>query len=86
MVAVCVVCMHVLHHKFGPFVKENKRNALKMIKFSAREAKDKQFYKPTLMPIYLHFRGITTFQTHKIKYRNKHVQIAVYIFLYHENL
>ena len=45
----------------------------RLIKFSALEAKDKQFYQLTLMPTSLHFRVMTTVQTHIVKYRNKHV-------------
>ena len=73
---------HVLHHNFGHFVKGNKRNAHKnrLIKFSAWEAEGKQFYQPIHMPTSLHFRGMTIFQRHIIKYRNKHVQIAILIF------
>ena len=58
----------------------------KLIKISAYEAKDKQFYQPTLIPTPLQFRVMTIFQTHIIKYRNKHVQIAVLIFFCHEKL
>ena len=52
-----------------PFVKiKTKETPTKkrLIKFSAWEAKGKQFYQPTLMPAFLHFWGMTTFQTHII--------------------
>ena len=49
----------------------------RLIEFSAWKSKDKQFYQPTFMQTSLHFRGMTTIQTRMIKYRNKHVQIAV---------
>ena len=64
--------------------KQMKHPQIRLIKFSALEAKSKQFYQPILMPTSLYFRGMKTVHTHIIKYRNKHVQIAVYIFPYHE--
>ena len=77
----------VLHHKFGHFVKGKKETpAKRLIKFSAREVKGKKFYQHTLMATSLHFRRMTTFQTHIIKYRNKCIQIAVVIYPYHEKL
>ena len=54
-----------------------KRPQKRLIEFSAWKSKDKQFYQPTFMQTSLHFRGMTTIQTRMIKYRNKHVQIAV---------
>ena len=79
---------HLLRHRFGLFIKGNNRDTYKerLTKFSALEAKDKQFYRPTLIPTPLQSRGMTIFQTQIIKYRNKHVQIAVLIFFYHEKL
>ena len=71
-----------------PFCKKKKEEhpQKRLIKFSAWEAKTKQFYQPTLMPTLLNFRGMTAFQTHTFKYRNKHVQIAMLIFSCHEKL
>ena len=79
---------HLLRHRFGLFMKGNKRNTYKerLTKLSAWEANDKQFYQPTVIPTPLQFRGMTIFQTQMINCRNKHVQIAVLIFFYYEKL
>ena len=56
-----------------PFCKRKQKLHLQkiLIKFSAWEAKGKQFYEPTLMSTFLHFRGMAAFQTHIIKHRYK---------------
>ena len=71
-----------------PFCKRKQKKHLqkRLSKFSAKEANNRQFYQPTLIPTPLQFRGMTIFEIHIIKYRNKHVQIAALIFFYHENL
>ena len=71
-----------------PFCKRKRKKhpQKRLIKFSVWGLKGKQFYQPTLVPISLHFRGMTTLQTNIIIYRNKHLEIAVLIFPYHEKL
>ena len=83
VVAVCVFHMELsicCTTVSAILYKETKTPSKKIDQFfSAWEAKDKQLYPPTctLMPTSLYFRGMTTFQTHKIKCRNKHVRINI---------
>ena len=81
VVAVCVCTgnyVFVASHIRQFCKREQKESPQKrLVKFPILEAKSKQFFQATHMPTPRHFWGTTAHQIYIIKYRNKHVQIAI---------